>query len=323
MLEARAFAGDERKAETIAPDQVLQALESSHQLLWLDVTNPSDEEIDWLGKTFDFHPLSLRDLRAHHPRPKLVQYDNYLFLVFYVMPVAGEQETGAPQEVTFFVGEHYLICVHTDDIPQLKGAVSDWQQSGMQEKSGRAAILLYELLDTIVDGYFPVLDAIAERVDDLEDAIFGGYQESALQEIVETRKHLLKIRRVIAPERDLTAMLMRIDNDIIGRGSSILFQNLYDHVMRVSDAIDTYRDLLSGSLDAYLSVVSNRLNQIMRTLTSWSIILMVLALIAGIYGENFALAPTQDTPWGFTFTLILMAALSGGLFYLFKRIRWL
>lgn len=323
MLEAKALAGKDRKAESIAPDQVKQVLESPRRLLWIDVTKPSDEEIKWLGEEFGFHPLSLHDLRQRHQRPKLVQYDNYLFLVFYVIPVAGDQETGAPQEISFFVGKHYLVCVHDDEIPQLQQAVNDWEDSGMQERSGRAAILLYELLDTIVDGYFPVLDAIAERVDDLEDAIFSGYQESALQEIVETRKHLLKIRRVIAPERDLTAMLMRVDNDIIGQGSSILFQNLYDHVMRVSDAIDTYRDLLSGSLDAYLSVVSNRLNQIMRTLTSWSIILMVLALIAGIYGENFALAPNQDTPWGFAYSLILMLALACGLFYLFKRIRWL
>jgi magnesium transporter len=157
----------------------------------------------------------------------------------------------------------------------------------------------------------------------VERAVFDGDSQQALETIFGLRKNLLGLRRILAPERDLMSTLARRDVELLGQESSVYFQDVFVHVLRVTDAIDTYRDLLSGALDVYLSVTSNNLNQVMRTLTSWSIILMTGALIAGIYGMNYRLLPYDTWKHGFIFAILFMAILGGGLFAMFKRIRWL
>jgi magnesium transporter len=185
-------------------------------------------------------------------------------------------------------------------------------------------VLLYSLLDTIVDNYFPVLDVVAERAGAVEEEIFDhGNRGTTLEEIFSLRKNLLALGRILAPERDLMNTLTRRDIELLGPDTAVYFQDVYDHLIRVTDAIDTYRDLLGGALDAHLSVISNDLNQVMRTLTAWSIILMSLALIAGIYGMNFVLTPSSDWTLSFEVVVTGMAALGLALFAMFKRINWL
>jgi len=310
-------------ADMVTVASLDKVVEKPHTLLWVDLVDPTPDDFARIEREFHFHALALEDAQKRHQRPKIDIYDSYFFIVFYAVRLAEGESLFETQEISFFVGENYLVSVHSGTCKEIDGTVKRWRENAPKVESAGPAILLYSILDAVVDNYFPVLDAVAERGDEVERAVFDGDSQQALETIFGLRKNLLGLRRILAPERDLMSTLARRDVELLGQESSVYFQDVYDHVLRVTDAIDTYRDLLSGALDVYLSVTSNNLNQVMRTLTSWSIILMTGALIAGIYGMNYRLLPYDTWKHGFIFAILFMAILGGGLFAMFKRIRWL
>ena len=182
--------------------------------------------------------------------------------------------------------------------------------------------LVHALLDALVDSYFPLMDQVADRVEDLEDTIFIQYDESAIQTIFGLKKDLLSLRRVIAPERDVLNVLLRRQLPIFHPEDIAYLQDVYDHIVRVTDSVDTYRDLLSSALDSYLSLQSNNLNQVMKLLTMASIVLMTDALIAGIYGMNFRYMPELGWRLGYGWALLLMALATIGVTLYFRRRKW-
>lgn len=310
-------------ADAVRLESLDQLVAKPHTLLWIDLVDPTPDDFARIENEFHFHTLALEDAQKRHQRPKIDIYDDYFFIVFYAVRLTEGEILFDTQEISFFVGHNYLVSVHDGSCPEIDGTVKRWRENAPNVDKAGPAILLYSILDAIVDNYFPVLDAVAERADDVERAVFDGDNRRALETIFGLRKNLLGLRRVLAPERDLMSTLARRDVELLGEESSVYFQDVYDHVLRVTDAIDTYRELLSGALDVYLSVTSNNLNQVMRTLTSWSIILMTGALIAGIYGMNYRMLPYNSWGGGFTFAILLMAILGIGLFAWFKRIDWL
>jgi magnesium transporter len=185
------------------------------------------------------------------------------------------------------------------------------------------AVPIYSLLDGIVDDYLPVVDEIAEEVEQLENDLFRVGSEDCQQRVFAIKRELVNLRRVIAPEREVLNTLIRRDEPILGERTLPYFQDIYDHLIRIMDAIDLTRDQLSGLLDAQLSVVSNRLNMIMKRMTALSTILMSANLVAAIYGMNFAYMPELGWTFGYSWALILMLVVSVGLWLLFRRIDWL
>ena len=183
--------------------------------------------------------------------------------------------------------------------------------------------LLYTLLDALVDGYFPVIDDLAERVEVVEASIFQARGEDHLADVFALKKELLNLRRTLSPERDVLNVLLRRDVPLFGSDILVYFQDVYDHTIRVLDSVDLYRDQLSGLLDAHLSIVSNRLNETMKRMTALATILMTLALVSGIYGMNFRIMPELDWQYGYAYALSLMLTLGVGLFVIFNRIGWL
>jgi magnesium transporter len=184
--------------------------------------------------------------------------------------------------------------------------------------------LVYRLVDATVDGYFPAVDSVAERSEDIEERMFSAASgPRTLQEIFALKKDLLHLRKVTAPSRDVLNVLLRRDLGLCGWEYVPYFQDVYDHTVRVIDSLDTYQDLLSSAVDIYLSLVSNNVNQAVKTMTAITAILMVLALIAGIYGMNFQDMPELRWPFGYAWALGLMATSAVGLWLLFRRIRWL
>ena len=183
--------------------------------------------------------------------------------------------------------------------------------------------LVHALLDAIVDEYFPLMDQVADRVEDLEDTIFVKFDEAAIQTIFALKKDLLSLRRVVAPERDVLNVLLRRQLRIFQPDDVAYLQDVYDHLVRVTDNIDTYRDLLTSALDSYLSLQSNKLNEIVKILTIASIILMADALVTGFYGQNFEIFPELRWASGSFWSLGLMVAITAGLIIYFKRRRWL
>ena len=178
-------------------------------------------------------------------------------------------------------------------------------------------------MDAIVDDYMPLLDILSERMDDLEDQIFGVFQPEALEEIFRIKKQLLYLRRAVTPLRDVFNTLLRREQPIFARETHVYFQDIFDHLIRIADTIDTLRDMLGSTMDAYLSVQSNRMNIVMKRLTSIATILMSVTLIAGIYGMNFRHMPELDWKFGYTFALSTMVVVGFGLYVYFRKIKWL
>jgi Mg2+ and Co2+ transporter CorA len=204
-----------------------------------------------------------------------------------------------------------------------KGEVYRKSRDGRAGHHGDIGILLYSMLDTIVDNYFPVVDSIVDRVEDLETEIFEHFNQSAIQSIFSLKKDLLGLRKVLAPERDVLNILVRRDLPIFDQQTLLYFQDLYDHIVRITDSIDTYRDLLSSALDSYLSMQSNRLNITVQTLTSLSIILMSVAAITGWYGMNFAAMPELNSSLGYPGVMLAVVIIVIIETIFFKRKGWL
>jgi magnesium transporter len=324
MIHVQLLKSDDSEAQKVALDQIENLISDPKSLVWLDLLDPTPDDFARIAQEFNFHPLAMEDAKKRHQRPKIDIYTDFFFLVFYAVRVPADGVGFETQEVAFFIGVNYLVTVHHGTCAEIEGTVRRWRENVPSNHHAGSAILLYSILDGIVDNYFPVLDSVAERTDELEQAIFeSGGRHQALELIFQLRKNLLALRRILSPERDMLSTIARRDVELLGEETSIYFQDVYDHLLRVTDALDTYRDLLASALDAYLSVTSNNLNQVMRTLTSWSIILMTLALIAGIYGMNFIHMPELRWSFGYYYALAVMFALGGILFAWFKRIDWL
>lgn len=296
-------------------------LEEKHAVLWLDIADPSPEEVDLLRREFDFHELALEDATLPHQRPKLDEYDQFYFLVFYSARLTDKGDL-ALAELDLFVGPNYLVAVHKNPVPEIEEGLRRWQRNDASLGHGVGA-LLYALLDSQVDHYFDLVDQVAERVGMLEERILDGANQGTVQSVFGLKKQLLGLRRLLGPERDALAVLMRQDIPLLDRKTVVYLRDVYDHLVRVADAVDLHGDLLTNALDVYLSSVSNRLNQVMKTLTSATIILMSVGLVAGIYGMNFRNMPELDWPLGYGWALGLMAAVGGGLYLYLRQKDWI
>jgi magnesium transporter len=307
---------------TIDPQDISEIIKRKDQFVWLDIRDPQEHDIALLRDEFHFHPLAIEDAIRPHERPKIDSYDGYYFLVFYAIHYDAAKRRLHTHAINLFVGANYLVSVHHGEIPALAETIRRWQQN-QEQLDNDTGVLLYQLFDTIVDDYFPMIDQLAERVEELEEQIFERFSEDALQTVFALKRDLLHVRRVVAPERDVLNILIRREVPIFERNTIMYLQDVYDHIVRITDSIDTYRDLLSSALDAFLSVQSNRLNQIVKVLTIASIVLMSDALIAGIYGMNFTFMPELQSPYGYPFALALMLVISVGLVFFFRWRKWL
>ena len=317
------------------PNLISECLAAGDQLIWLDLSDPTPEEMALIAQEFNLHPLAVEDAGKGNQRPKIDAYDTFYFMVVYALeqieqagPDGRMQTTGRfrIQEVDLFIGERYLITVHRTPLAFLDQLGERWRKNSQAINEG-IGVLVYTLLDGIVDEYFPVLDSIIERVEELEEVLFTGVVHEGrmydMRSLFQIKRDLLNLRRVIAPERDALLVLARQEIHLFDRKIAVYFQDVYDHVVRVTDAIDIYQDLLTNALESYLSLVNNNLNQVMKTLTSLTVMLVVPTLIAGIYGMNFDNMPELHWDFGYPFALLLMALSAGTLFYYFRRKRWL
>jgi magnesium transporter len=289
--------------------------------IWVDVVDPTPEEIARIGEEFHFHPLALEDVARGGQRPKVDQYDGYQFIAFYGLTISADRCQS--REVDIFLGKHYMVTFHKSDLPVIAEITERWRTNAEKLGNHGVGFLLHSLLDALVDEYFPVLDDIAERSERLEEAIILAGQPTLQAEILRLRRELLLIRRVAGPERDVLNVLIRRDPPLFGSKEIVYFQDIYDHLLRVTDTVDIYRDMLSSVLDANLSMVSYTLNVVVKRLTSYSIILMSISIIAGIYGMNFVFMPELDWHWGYPFALGLMVVVAAAEVGLFRRIGWL
>jgi magnesium transporter len=224
-------------------------------------------------------------------------------------------------EVHCFWGNNYFVSLHEGPIPEIKTAIERWETSPQRRHQG-VAYQVYALFDAVVDSYFPVLDIMADLIEDIEQAVFTRVNPTLLRRIFALRRELITLRRVMGPTRDMLNELIRRDVPVFPRSLVPYLSDVYDHAIRVIDALDLQRDLLSSAMESYLSMTSNRLNQTMKTLTALTVGLMLPTLIAGIYGENFDNIPELHWGYGYQFSLVLMLFSVIAVVVVFKRIGW-
>lgn len=295
---------------------------NQESIAWLDITNPTEQDITLLLEEFKFHPLAVEDAVRLQDRPKIDVYATYYYILFYAAYYNELKDEIDLQPLSLFIGHNYLVTVHPGDMPHIADVRIRWQAPGIPLKN-KVGSLAHELLDGIVDGYFPVIDKIAERIEAVEGWIFESFEHVKIETIFDLRKELLTLRLVLAPERDVLNTLLRRELQIFKPKDVAYLRDVYDHIARVLDSTDIYRDMLSTALDSYLSIQSNTLNQSVRILTIASIILMADALIAGIYGMNFVFMPELHWTFGYPIALLLMVVVSAALLWFFRHKKWL
>ncbi|MDB5097017.1 MAG: magnesium and cobalt transport protein CorA [Cyanobacteria bacterium RYN_339] len=293
------------------------------KVIWLDVQDPTEEDFELLKVEFDFHHLALDDCRQAHARPKLEKYADYIFLVVYEVRPERLSHRLNTVELNIFFGANYVVTMHRGTAEVISLVETRWETQEVGAAAEGASYLAYLVIDAAVDSYFPILDSFSDQLEILEEGMFGDFREDVVQEIFQLKKQTLQLRRLVTPLRDVFLVLLRRDDTMFGPRTYLYFQDVLDHLLRVSDAIDTYRDLVSGAVDAYMTTVSNRTNETMKQLTVTSTVLMTAALIAGIYGMNFEAMPELKWKYGYPYALTLMLVCSLGLVALFKRKRYI
>lgn len=292
-----------------------------NHVTWVDVSDPTSEDFLQLAEEFNFHPLSIEDVQQEHQRPKIEEYENYYFLVVYEAQLRTDDALEL-RELNIFLGKNYIVTVHSQPIGHIQTAQKLWKEWINYESKG-AGLAAYLLIDAVVDDYLPLLDSISDRIETVEDHIFGVFKPEAIQDIFYSKKQLLYLRRAVSPLREVFNTLLRRELALFDQRTYLYFQDVFDHVLRVTDTIDTLREMIGSTMDAYLSVSGNRMNLIMKRLTSVSTILMSVTLVASIYGMNFGIMPELGWKYGYIFALTLMLGVGVGLFTFLRKTKWL
>ena len=290
-------------------------------LLWIDVNSPTKADMERLQHEFGFHELAIEDSLHPHQRPKIEQYDDYFFLVAY--GVTATQEEMIEHELAVFISDRYVVTVRKDPALDLTRATKRWEARPERLCEG-GGYLLYVILDEIVDGYFDALDTLEDRAEEVEEAVLQpDGRRDAQTEIFTLRKELFRFRRASSPLREVLDVMQRRTLPVVTAELEPYYRDVYDHVLRTTDFVDNLRDVLSNTFDAHLSAVSNRLNEVMKVLTSWAAIILVPTLIAGIYGMNFTHMPELTWRYGYAYALGLMLVSGLVLHRMFRRRGWL
>jgi magnesium transporter len=305
---------------TVDADAVAGHLDRG-EFFWLDLHKPTAHELALLREPLGHHPLAVEDAEHFGQRPKLEEYDGYVYLVVY----GANSDRDALVEVHCFLSEKYLVTVHRDDCP----AFADLRKQATEGRPPALvpALALYRVVDALADSFFPELSKLDDRIDELENGVLKKPDETQLEQVFRLKRRLVTWRKVITPERDLFARLATGVVSIPGMtpDAERYYRDVYDHLIRISDLVDSYRDLLTGAMDVYLSTVSNRLNEVMKRLTIVATIFMPLTWIVGFFGMNFTWMVRNITGWT---PFILLAVVTqvvavGVMLVLFRRHQWI
>jgi magnesium transporter len=309
-------------------DRNMLDLLTRREFFWLDVHDPSEEQLDRLARTLGWHPLALKDTKEFHQRPKLSRFGDHMLVVFYGAESLQLEPNGDGRpdlvEVHLLVSGDWVVTVRRQRCQALEDLREELDEEGQSPESDQ--FVVYRILDTLTDTFFPLLDEVDDTIDRLEDSIITSASNAELQQVFQLKRSLGMLRRVITPQRDLAQRTIEDINDLPGLslGTRDYFRDVYDHLIRLSDAVDGYRDLLTGLMDVYLSTTSNRMNAVMKQLTLVSTVFLPVTALTGFFGMNFGwLVARIDTFWSFAVFGVggaLLAAL--GLFAWFRRERF-
>ncbi|HLZ35331.1 MAG TPA: magnesium/cobalt transporter CorA [Nitrospira sp.] len=310
---------DEQAAEQ--PD--LFAPPTDESVVWVDVGGVHKLDVlEAFGRQFALHPLLLEDIANTDQRPKLDDYDTYFFLVMKMLSLSERQDVMIEQ-VSLVLGRNFVLSFQENGTDVFQPVRERLRAGKGRLRQAGADYLLYSLVDAIVDQYFAVLESLGEKIESVQQTVVADPKPETLREIQALKRQLLFLRRAVWPLRDVLNNLSRSESPFMQQTTKVFFRDVHDHVVQIVDTIETLREMVSASLDIYLSSVSYRLNAVMRVLTVITTIFMPLSFIASIYGMNFEHMPELKSAWGYPMVLGVMAAVGIGMLMVFRKKRWL
>ncbi len=317
----------EKKIEDLS---LCEGLKDKPSMTWIDVEGVHDVSLlETLGNQFGLHPLVMEDIVSTDQRPKMEEFDDYIYIVlkmFHHPPPSRGQDsvyiTG--EQVSIIMGKQFVLTFQEG----YEGDVFEPLRERIRKGGGKihkmsSDYLVYNLIDSIIDGYFTILENIGEKIEDLEEILVNNPQPKTLTTIYELKREMIYLRKNIWPLREVISQLEREDSELITESTHIYLRDVYDHTIHASDTIETYRDMLSGMLDIYLSSISNRMNEIMKVLTIITTIFIPLSFIAGIYGMNFEFMPELKERIAYPIVLGVMLVIAIFMLFYFRRKKWI
>jgi len=333
MVSTYLFLDNEVRKLTIK--ELQQHLQDPKGKLWVDLEDPTEAEDETLlVSLFDFHPLAIEDCENGKEEeghlPKVEDFQDYLFVIFNPVEMPPQPEPRHQShrldikttQLSAFLSRQMLVTHHYRPLRSIAYAAQLLVKNPMTLGKG-PDFLFHIIIDDIVDNYTPILDALDDSIDALEDEVFRQPGQRTMARILQMKKNIMTIRRIAVYQREMLNRLSRGEFTLITQEEMIYYRNVYDHLVRMTDLAESYRDMVSGLLDAYLSVTSNNLNQVMKVLTIISTIFLPLGVITGFFGMNFKYLPGAEWEYGVLATIIFMLGVGGGMLWIFRRNKWL
>jgi magnesium transporter len=323
MARTRLYRDGELDCEDFPVSEISDHIAEPNVFVWLDYCAPTGAELATIAQELQLHPLAVEDVVSEHQRPKLDRYDTHLFVNAYTLALdtaSGELRTS---EIGMFITRNAFVTVRKDEGVDIDAVVERWDESKELAEHG-VSFLLWGVLDFIVDGHFEAVQSLDTEIEALEDLLFDEQpRESEVQRrSFELRKSLVLLRRLVQPMREVVNSLMRRDLHVLDQAMIPYYQDVYDHVLRATDWTESLRDLVTTILETNIAIQGNRMNLVMKKVTSWAAIIAVPTAITGFYGQNVPY-PGFSAHWGFWFSSALIVVVSGGLYLAFRRRDWI
>ena len=305
------------------PEEFDPALLTDDALHWIDLEDPTVKEATILEEPFHFHPLAIEDCLAEVHHPKLDDYEAYIFLIVHGIRFDAPTDTFITRELDIFLGKNYLLTHHKGPMRSISTLREMCSKNLVSSFPKGVDFLIHQILDLLFEHYFPNLDAIEDKVQLIQVEVFEQPTRETLDRIFELKKDVLQLRRICAPQREIVNRLARAEFKVVTPRAAVYFRDIYDNLYRIVEASFSYQDMAQSLFDAYLSAVSNRLNETMKRLTVIGAVMAALTVITGIYGMNFEFMPELHWRYGYLFAWGIMIAVSAGLYYWFKKKDWI
>jgi len=322
VVASVAYADGKRVGDVAIPD-ISEVLKRPGVFVWIGLHDPSSELLRQIQQEFGLHDLAIEDAHVAHQRPKLEQYGDSIFVVLRPTLLSSDQQHIELGETHIFVGPRYIVSVRHGATPSYTAVRARCESTPALLAKG-PGFVLYAIMDFVVDQYFPIVDLLGDKLEQLEDAIFSQtFNRTTVQRIYELKRNMLEIKRAVSPLVDVCNRLMRFDQPLIPEDTRPYFRDVYDHAIRINEHVDTLRELLTGALEAHLSLTAVAQNDAMKKLAGWAAIIGVPTMVAGIYGMNFKFMPELEWRLGYPAVMAVMLGACGYLYYRFKRSGWL
>jgi len=303
--------------ENVSRDAVADLLARGDANLWFHFDAPTEAELRFLQEDLNIHHLTLEDVVNQNQRPKIESFEDYVYIAIHPLMHSKKWQI-EPSELDLLLGRHWIVSVHYGPLPGLI------ENSHVHERLGNALdrgsdFLLYTLVDLVVDSYFPILDEIEDEIDSLEDRLLARARSADMSRLLAFKRSLVHVRRAVGPQREVFNQLTRHEFPFVRPENLVYFRDVYDHLLRITEELDSLRDILSSALEVHLASTSNQLNVTMKRLTAWGTIFVVITAIAGIYGMNFRFMPELEWRYGYFAVISGMVLISLALYFYFKK----